>query len=116
MKSRATDLTLLVAALLIALFPLSGATFYTQLIAKVMILAIFAMSLDLLIGYTGLVSFGHAAYLRPGRLCAGADGAAVRGRQLSGGPCRRRWRSAGWPSRSSPALSCCAPRASFSSW
>ena len=62
MKSRATDLTLLVAALLIALFPLSGATFYTQLIAKVMILAIFAMSLDLLIGYTGLVSFGHAAF------------------------------------------------------
>jgi branched-chain amino acid transport system permease protein len=27
-----------------------------------MILAIFALSLDLLVGYTGLVSFGHAAY------------------------------------------------------
>ena len=27
-----------------------------------MIMAIFAMSLDLLVGYTGLVSFGHAAY------------------------------------------------------
>jgi branched-chain amino acid transport system permease protein len=62
MNNRATDLILIVAAVLIALFPLSGATFYTQLIAKVMILAIFAMSLDLLIGYTGLVSFGHAAF------------------------------------------------------
>ena len=27
-----------------------------------MILAIFALSLDLLVGYTGLVSFGHAAF------------------------------------------------------
>jgi len=62
MNSRTTDLILIVAAALIALFPMTGATFYTQLIAKVMILAIFAMSLDLLIGYTGLVSFGHAAF------------------------------------------------------
>jgi branched-chain amino acid transport system permease protein len=47
---------------LLALFPLAGATFYTELVTKVMILAIFALSLDLLVGYTGLVSFGHAAY------------------------------------------------------
>ena len=47
---------------LLALFPLAGATFYTELVTKVMILAIFAMSLDLLVGYTGMVSFGHAAY------------------------------------------------------
>jgi branched-chain amino acid transport system permease protein len=33
-----------------------------QLLTKVLIMAIFAMSLDLLVGYTGLVSFGHAAY------------------------------------------------------
>jgi branched-chain amino acid transport system permease protein len=44
------------------LFPFAGATFYTELLTKVMILAIFALSLDLLVGYTGLVSFGHAAY------------------------------------------------------
>jgi branched-chain amino acid transport system permease protein len=37
-------------------------TFYTQFLSKVLIMAIFAMSLDLLVGYTGLVSFGHAAY------------------------------------------------------
>ena len=59
---RATGLFLLVAAVLLAAFPLAGSTFYTQLVAKVMIMAIFAMSLDLLVGYTGLVSFGHAAY------------------------------------------------------
>ena len=47
---------------LLALFPLSGAGFYVELVAKVMILAIFALSLDLLVGYTGLVSFGHAAF------------------------------------------------------
>jgi branched-chain amino acid transport system permease protein len=46
----------------LALFPLSGSTFYTEMLGKVMIMAIFAMSLDLLVGYTGLASFGHAAY------------------------------------------------------
>jgi branched-chain amino acid transport system permease protein len=47
---------------LLALFPLLESTFYLQLLTKVLIMAIFAMSLDLLVGYTGLVSFGHAAY------------------------------------------------------
>jgi branched-chain amino acid transport system permease protein len=55
-------LALAAAVLLLALFPaLAGAGFYTELVTKVMILAIFAMSLDLLVGYTGLVSLGHAA-------------------------------------------------------
>ena len=53
---------LLVALVLLALFPLSGSTFYIQLGAKILIMAIFALSLDLLVGHTGLVSFGHAAY------------------------------------------------------
>ena len=55
-------LVLLAVLGLLALFPFAGATFYTELVTKVMILAIFALSLDLLVGYTGLVSFGHAAY------------------------------------------------------
>ena len=54
--------TLLLVLLLLALFPLVGEGFYVQLLAKVMIMAIFAMSLDLLVGYTGLVSLGHAAF------------------------------------------------------
>jgi len=56
------QIALLAALALLALFPFAGATFYTELVTKVMILAIFALSLDLLVGYTGLVSFGHAAY------------------------------------------------------
>jgi branched-chain amino acid transport system permease protein len=46
----------------LAAFPLGGGPFYVELVTKVMILAIFAMSLDLLVGTTGLVSFGHAAF------------------------------------------------------
>ena len=57
----ANFLPLLVVGLL-ALFPLVDSVFYMQLLTKVLIMAIFAMSLDLLVGYTGLVSFGHAAY------------------------------------------------------
>jgi branched-chain amino acid transport system permease protein len=60
MKRRAIIVGVLLV--LLALFPFAGATFYTELVTKVMILAIFALSLDLLVGYTGLVSFGHAAY------------------------------------------------------
>src|SRR5581483_9963918 len=54
--------TFLASALAIALFPLANSPFYIELVTKIMIMAIFAMSLDLLVGYTGLVSFGHAAY------------------------------------------------------
>ncbi|MDX9836336.1 MAG: branched-chain amino acid ABC transporter permease [Azoarcus sp.] len=43
-------------------FPVFGSAFYTEMVAKVLVLAIFAMSLDLLVGFTGLVSLGHAAY------------------------------------------------------
>lgn len=52
----------LIALAAIACVPLSGESFYIEIIAKVLIMAIFAMSLDLLVGFTGLVSFGHAAY------------------------------------------------------
>lgn len=46
----------------LALFPLTGSTFYIQLFTKIMVMAIFAMSLDLIVGYTGLVSLGHSAF------------------------------------------------------
>jgi branched-chain amino acid transport system permease protein len=49
-----------VLALLIA--PWVTSDFYKETITRMMILAIFAMSLDLLQGVTGLVSLGHAAY------------------------------------------------------
>jgi branched-chain amino acid transport system permease protein len=56
------NLVELAALVALALFPLLAGTFYLQLVAKIMIMAIFAMSLDLLVGYAGLVSFGHAAF------------------------------------------------------
>ena len=64
-------IALLAALALLAAFPLAGATFYTELVTKVMILAIFALSLDLLVGYTGLVSFGHAAFFGVGAYALG---------------------------------------------
>jgi branched-chain amino acid transport system permease protein len=53
---------LIVAAILLLAFPAVAEKFYLQLVTKIMILSIFALSLDLLVGYTGLVSLGHAAY------------------------------------------------------
>lgn len=60
--SRHTSVLLLLALAGLALFPLSGDEFYMELAIHLMVMGIFAMSLDLLIGYTGLVSFGHAAF------------------------------------------------------
>jgi branched-chain amino acid transport system permease protein len=48
--------------LALAAFPFFGSEFYQQMVTRMMILAIFAMSLDLLQGVTGLVSLGHAAF------------------------------------------------------
>lgn len=49
------------AGLALALVPLAG-DYTASLVAEVLVFAIFAMSLDLLVGYTGLMSFGHAAF------------------------------------------------------
>jgi len=43
-------------------FPFVGGKFYVDLMVTTMILGIFALSLELLVGLTGLVSFGHAAF------------------------------------------------------
>lgn len=52
---------LMLAALLLAL-PLFAEKYYVQFATRILIMAIFAMSLDLLVGYAGLVSLGHAAF------------------------------------------------------
>ncbi|MGH8437271.1 MAG: branched-chain amino acid ABC transporter permease [Pseudomonas sp.] len=58
----------IIAAFFVVLagFPQLGQDFYTELVTRVMIMSIFAISLDLLVGYTGLVSFGHAAWFGMG--------------------------------------------------
>jgi branched-chain amino acid transport system permease protein len=53
----------LVAGAIALLLPaFTGDRFWLQFLGKAMITCIFAMSLDLLVGYTGLVSLAHAAF------------------------------------------------------
>ena len=64
----------LAIAALIALPPLAiklGEPFYIDLVRRIMILAMAAVSLNLILGYGGLVSFGHAAYLGIGAYAVG---------------------------------------------
>ena len=58
-----------VAAL--ALLPLALSSYQLGLLTKVLIFAIFAMSLNLTLGYTGLPSLGHAAYFGAGAYTVG---------------------------------------------
>ena len=51
---------------ILALIPLTGSTYLAYLIGLIIILAIFAMGFNILFGYTGLLSFGHAAYFGAG--------------------------------------------------
>lgn len=59
---RGVQCVLALAVVALAAFPFVGTDFYLQMVTRMMILGIFAMSLDLLQGVTGLVSLGHAAY------------------------------------------------------
>src|SRR5437773_9001026 len=58
---------------LLAMFsvPAVGSRFYTFLANDIAIWALFATSLNLLVGVTGLVSFGHAAYFGIGAYTTG---------------------------------------------
>jgi len=53
---------MIVCLLALAVLPFIADKYTVQLVTRIMIMAIFAMSLDLLVGYTGLVSLGHAAF------------------------------------------------------
>ena len=48
---------------LLASFPFFGGEFYVNLASQIFIAALFAASLNLLVGYGGLVSLGHAAWI-----------------------------------------------------
>ena len=84
--------------LALAGFPLVGGDFYVNLGSQIFIAAIFAASLNLLVGYGGLVSLGHAAWIglaaytsawlylqpRPRPLDHGAGRACSRRRLIAG--------------------------------
>jgi branched-chain amino acid transport system permease protein len=61
---------------LLVVYPFVVPPYLLSLLTEVFIYGIFAMSLDLILGYTGLVSFGHAAFFGVGAYAAGI--AAVR--------------------------------------
>jgi branched-chain amino acid transport system permease protein len=61
----------LVLALALVVFPLiSPSSYATLLVTQILVFSIFTMSLDLLLGYVGLPSFGHAAFLGLGAYAA----------------------------------------------
>jgi branched-chain amino acid transport system permease protein len=66
------------ATIVLALLPpvvlAIGQPFYLDLARRILILAIAAVSLNLILGYGGLVSFGHAAYLGIGAYAVGILG------------------------------------------
>ncbi len=64
---------------LVAVFPRFAGNYPVKLLQEILIWGIFAMSLDLLMGYAGMVSFGHSAFFGIGGytaalLLAGAPG------------------------------------------
>ena len=72
MREQLNVRNVVIAALLtmLALLPvyawLIGSSFLVSLFTRILILAIAATSLNLLIGFGGMVSFGHAVYLGVG--------------------------------------------------
>jgi branched-chain amino acid transport system permease protein len=69
MNTRSVVILGLTAVLI--LLPLVVSPYYVDLASKVLIFALFAMSLDLLVGHAGLFSLGHAAYFGLGAYAVG---------------------------------------------
>ena len=59
---------ILLLAVVLAVAPF---LFYPVLVMKVLCFALFACAFNLLLGYTGLLSFGHAAYFGAGAYITG---------------------------------------------
>jgi branched-chain amino acid transport system permease protein len=68
--NRSTILFTVLAFAALALYPLAAGNYGIDLVTKIMIYAIFALSLELLVGATGLVCFGQAAFFGIGAYAA----------------------------------------------
>jgi branched-chain amino acid transport system permease protein len=62
----------LIALAVCAALPLVGDSYTLVLASRVIVFGILAISLDLILGYGGMVSFGHAAYFGAGAYIVGA--------------------------------------------
>jgi len=67
----ATLIGMIVLAILPPYFLLTGQAFYMDLATRLVILGIAAVSLNLILGYGGMVSFGHAAFIGLGAYAVG---------------------------------------------
>jgi len=68
----AVGVAILIALLLLPLYvELTGSRFLLTLFTRIVILSIAAVSLNLILGYGGMMSFGHAAYLGIGGYAVG---------------------------------------------
>ena len=67
--------TLWVILFLLALFPIFTAAFdlpfWNDVVMRIMLLGMAAMGLNIVFGFGGMVSFGHAAFMGIGAYCAG---------------------------------------------
>jgi branched-chain amino acid transport system permease protein len=75
MTTTLRHLALAIGLAALAAFPwiadATGYDFYTGVVIRIMIFAVAATSLNLILGYGGMVSFGHAAYFGLGAYTAG---------------------------------------------
>jgi len=56
----------IVAGMILIILPLFLSNYWLNMMTKILVFAIFAMSLDLVFGYTGLLAMGHAAFFGVG--------------------------------------------------
>jgi len=68
LAGRALAGTALLAAVIA--FPLVAGNYPVKLLQEILVWGVFAMSLDLLMGYAGMVSFGHSAFFGVGAYVA----------------------------------------------
>ncbi len=75
MRARRERLLVSLGMIALALVPPISAAlsqpYYVDLFTRILIFAIAALSLDLIMSYGGMLSFGHAAYLGVGAYCVG---------------------------------------------
>ncbi len=67
MKTKITKIILwAVLIVLLAFFPMMFGIYYTNIFVTFAVFAVYAVSLNVLLGYTGLLSFGHAMFFGAG--------------------------------------------------
>lgn len=70
MRKNSAVKTIIVIAIL-CVMPIVLSSFHMSILSEILIFGVFALSLNILVGYTGLVSLGHAAFFGVGAYAAG---------------------------------------------